>query len=115
MLQNSIFLVAAVLSCRAVTNSAFITTGPGISGDALTFQRNCVGLFAENDDGGKEIEQTGVPDTFKEEGRKHDMTDRFKYKVNALMGTYDPQNRPDDESQDGNILEGEPHKRKNFG
>ena len=34
-----------------------------------------------------------------------DLTDRFKYKVNALMGTYDPQNTElDNESQNGNIL-----------
>mmetsp|Transcript_6625 Transcript_6625/g.9465 ORF Transcript_6625/g.9465 Transcript_6625/m.9465 type:complete len:200 (+) Transcript_6625:105-704(+) len=33
-----------------------------------------------------------------------DLTDRFKYKVNALMGTYDPTNGVDDENQDGNIF-----------
>lgn len=32
------------------------------------------------------------------------MTDRFKYSVNALMGTYDPQVGVDDERQAGNIL-----------
>ena len=32
-------------------------------------------------------------------------TDRFKYKVHALMGTYDPaEGEVDDEGQDGNIL-----------
>jgi len=33
-----------------------------------------------------------------------DFTDRFKYKVNALMGSYDPTSGPDDENQDGNIF-----------
>ena len=34
-----------------------------------------------------------------------DLNDRFKYKVNALMGTYDPQNTEiDNESHNGNIL-----------
>jgi len=34
-----------------------------------------------------------------------DLTDRFKYKVNALMGTYNPTaGTPDDENQSGNIL-----------
>ncbi|CAJ1942550.1 unnamed protein product [Cylindrotheca closterium] len=33
-----------------------------------------------------------------------DLTDRFKYKVNALMGVFDPQNGEDDERQEGNIL-----------
>jgi putative lipoic acid-binding regulatory protein len=33
-----------------------------------------------------------------------DLTDRFKYKMHALMGTYDPQGTPDTESESGNIL-----------
>ena len=33
-----------------------------------------------------------------------DLTDRFKYKVNALMGTYDPKVGADDEFQFGNIM-----------
>jgi putative lipoic acid-binding regulatory protein len=33
-----------------------------------------------------------------------DLTDRFKYKVNALMGTYDPKMGLDDEQQFGNIM-----------
>lgn len=33
-----------------------------------------------------------------------DLTDRFKYKVNALMGVFDPQAGADDERQSGNIL-----------
>ena len=34
------------------------------------------------------------------------LTDRFKYKVNALMGTFDPRSGVDDERQEGNILNG---------
>jgi len=33
-----------------------------------------------------------------------DLTDRFKYKVNALMGVFDPQTGVDDEHQSGNIM-----------
>ncbi|KAL7451700.1 hypothetical protein ACHAWC_005641 [Mediolabrus comicus] len=33
-----------------------------------------------------------------------DLTDRFKYKVHALMGTYDPEPGKDNENQSGNIL-----------
>lgn len=33
-----------------------------------------------------------------------DLTDRFKYKVNALMGVFDPQTGVDDERQSGNIM-----------
>ena len=35
-----------------------------------------------------------------------DLTNRFKYKVNALMGVFDPTDGVDDERQDGNILNG---------
>jgi hypothetical protein len=108
--QHSVALAAVVFSCQTVTSSAF-TNGPGNSGDALAFRRNRVGLFADNNEG-EEMEEAGELDTQKDQGRKHDMTDRFKYKVNALMGTYNPQNRADDERQDGNILEGESQNRK---
>jgi putative lipoic acid-binding regulatory protein len=33
-----------------------------------------------------------------------DLTNRFKYKVNALMGVFDPQDGANDERQEGNIL-----------
>ena len=35
-----------------------------------------------------------------------DLTNRFKFKVNALMGTFDPKSGEDDERQEGNILNG---------
>jgi hypothetical protein len=44
-------------------------------------------------------------DMKQEDGRKHDMTDRFRYSVNAMMGTFDPSGA-DDERQSGNILKG---------
>ena len=40
-----------------------------------------------------------------DDGRKHDMSERFRYSVNAMMGTFDPSGL-DDERQDGNILKG---------
>jgi putative lipoic acid-binding regulatory protein len=36
--------------------------------------------------------------------RQHDMTDRFKYKVNALMGAFDPSKEIDTERNGGNIF-----------
>ena len=35
-----------------------------------------------------------------------DLTNRFEFKVNALMGTFDPKSGEDDERQEGNILNG---------
>jgi putative lipoic acid-binding regulatory protein len=41
-----------------------------------------------------------------DDGDGSDLTDRFKYKVHALMGTYDaPSGVVDDENQMGNILD----------
>lgn len=44
--------------------------------------------------------------TVRIDDRGSNLDDRFKYKVHALMGTYDPQAGTDDERQDGNILNG---------
>jgi len=58
-----------------------------------------------------EIVNDGSPETPEtsqsnlDEGRKHDMSERFRYSVNAMMGTFDPRGI-DDERQDGNILQG---------
>lgn len=44
-----------------------------------------------------------IKSTIKIDDGGSDLTDRFKYKVNALMGVFDPTGT-DDERQDGNIL-----------
>lgn len=103
--QHSFALVAAAITCIPETSLAFTNNGP-CTGNGLAFRRNGLELSVENG-GREETEPAGNLDSQKCEGRKHDMSDRFKYKVNALLGTYDPQNRADDERQDGNILEGE--------
>ncbi|KAL3927119.1 MAG: hypothetical protein SGBAC_013208 [Bacillariaceae sp.] len=56
--------------------------------------------FQEDGDNTEEIARA----TVKIDDGGSNLTDRFKYKVNALMGTFDPQNGKDDERQDGNIL-----------
>merc|ERR1740124_1268026 len=49
-----------------------------------------------------ETDESDPIDVFKDE---NDLTNRFKYKVNALMGSYDPpQGDTDTERTDGNIL-----------
>lgn len=52
-------------------------------------------------------EEPIVEATVKIDDGGSNLTDRFKYKVNALMGVFDPQDGVDDERQDGNILNGE--------
>mmetsp|Transcript_10291 Transcript_10291/g.15108 ORF Transcript_10291/g.15108 Transcript_10291/m.15108 type:complete len:184 (+) Transcript_10291:826-1377(+) len=54
----------------------------------------------------EEINDQGDPiikSTVRIDDGSSDLTDRFKYKVNALMGVFDPTGT-DDERQDGNIL-----------
>ena len=58
----------------------------------------------EEDAGGEE--EPIVKSTVKIDDHGSDLTNRFKYKVNALMGVFDPANGVDDERQEGNILNG---------
>ena len=64
-----------------------------------------------NTDGNKNNEEASeeepaVESVIRVNDHGSDLTDRFKYKVNALMGNFDPQTGVDDERQDGNILNG---------
>ena len=58
----------------------------------------------ENDEHSDDNTEEIARATVKIDDGGSDLTDRFKYKVNALMGVFDPQNGEDDERQDGNIL-----------
>lgn len=56
-----------------------------------------------------DAEDDSVPDEIDSQDnscRSSEMSDRFKYQVNALMGAFDPQSGSDDEYQNGNILNG---------
>lgn len=55
------------------------------------------------DDAANEIEPV-YETVIKMDDGGSDLTDRFKYKVNALMGVFDPQTGVDDEHQSGNIV-----------
>lgn len=61
-------------------------------------------LESEPADGDEQRGEQAQIGTVKIDDGGSDLTDRFKYKVNALMGTFDPANGDDDERQDGNIL-----------
>ena len=63
-------------------------------------------LYAINEEDELQQQQEAITKTTKitiNDGGS-DLTDRFKYKVNALMGTYDPKFGNDDEHQVGNIM-----------
>lgn len=76
------------VECRSKNTSRIFASAGGDENDAK-----------ESED----IEGENVPSPRIED--VNDMTDRFKYKVHALMGDYDPtEGMVDDEGQDGNIM-----------
>lgn len=104
MYRSGLALVAIL--CDLTGSTAFLCFPQ--NGQVRTSGRDSfVGVFSveKMNDGADEETKTDSekPD---DSGRSSDMTDRFKYKVNALMGTYDPTHGPDDEHQSGNILNG---------
>jgi hypothetical protein len=60
---------------------------------------------SSNDDD-DESEQPIVETTVRIDDGGSNLTNRFKYKMHALMGTFDPKTGEDDERQGGNILNG---------
>jgi hypothetical protein len=53
-----------------------------------------------------ESEQPLIETTVRIDDGGSNLTNRFKYKMHALMGTFDPKTGEDDERQGGNILDG---------
>lgn len=88
-------------------DSTAFTTQNKVAFQQLPLHHN-VQLFAEdpfnnNDGGSYDEEEIMAEATIKIDDGGSDLTDRFKYKVQALMGTYDPQG-DDNDQQNGNIL-----------
>ena len=102
-------------SSHAFLGSGFITPGNqekwiqrSISAEqSLVLVLNSIS--GDNGEDDNNNESTTDPAGNDGSGRSSDMTDRFKYQVNALMGTYDPLTGVDNERQEGNILQGECH------
>jgi putative lipoic acid-binding regulatory protein len=65
-------------------------------------------MTTENDgDDSDDVNEEDLPiakATVKIDDGGSNLTDRFKWKVNALMGVFDPQDGADDDRQEGNIL-----------
>ena len=70
--------------------------------------RGSTSRLYEDRGGDDNRDNEGVPDSIplvKIDDGGSDLNDRFKYKVHALMGSFDPVGgAPDDENQNGNIL-----------
>jgi putative lipoic acid-binding regulatory protein len=90
---NLLQIVCLLLTLEKASSSFFNL----IDGIKLTSRIRC-----RNVDGDEIIPSQSNSAPFAD--RSSDLTDRFKYKVNALMGVFDPENGVDNERQDGNIL-----------
>ena len=86
----------------------FSTYSRGYVGKSLTLLQAGDTMPTPSEGRNSEELEDGVPanvSVIKIDDGGSDLTDRFKYKVNALMGTFDPPNSDlDDEHQNGNIL-----------
>jgi len=93
-----------LLLARFTHSQAFTTVAQPQLFSTYTHRWNALpDIGEESIDDGPEIAE--VSQKMQDDGRKHDMSERFRYSVNAMMGTFDPSGL-DDERQDGNILKG---------
>ena len=95
----------ALIALLAQLSNAFLQQG------SLNWKISAGTLLSSlSDSENSEIQQKGDDDApiaeavVKIDDGGSDLTNRFKYKVNALMGVFDPQDGVDDERQEGNIL-----------
>lgn len=99
----SLLLQFLLVSLRFVRNASAFLLPPQIV--AVSLRRHLSdasdGTIEDVDDDEQPII---APSTVRIDDGGSNLTDRFKYKVNALMGVFDPANGVDDERQDGNIL-----------
>lgn len=99
----SLSLQFLLVSLRFVRNASAFLLPPQIV--AVSLRRHLSdasdGTIEDVDDDEQPII---APSTVRIDDGGSNLTDRFKYKVNALMGVFDPANGVDDERQDGNIL-----------
>lgn len=105
-------LLLSILACWNLPESnGFVPNALSFIGNKVHFPENlfqrCAAAGSEETDN----EETDSEEIDSEEGPStrfkdvNEMTDRFKYKVHALMGDYDPaEGMVDDEGQDGNIM-----------
>eukprot|EP00591_Stephanopyxis_turris_P012477 CAMPEP_0195520748 /NCGR_PEP_ID=MMETSP0794_2-20130614/17524_1 /TAXON_ID=515487 /ORGANISM="Stephanopyxis turris, Strain CCMP 815" /LENGTH=219 /DNA_ID=CAMNT_0040650167 /DNA_START=14 /DNA_END=673 /DNA_ORIENTATION=+ len=92
-----------------VTDAAFLSSKAMMPGRMLAMMStpSSDDAIEQNEENSKPISTSDSNTQNKEDDSKmfdDNMSNRFKYKVNALMGTFDPPSGPDDEKQDGNIL-----------
>jgi putative lipoic acid-binding regulatory protein len=98
-------LWATLLGFTVPSCTAF---APSLSADWKIQRCFHLSMTTENDgDDSDDVNEEDPPiakATVKIDDGGSDLTDRFKWKVNALMGVFDPQDGADDDRQEGNIL-----------
>ena len=100
----SISLVIACIIISCTDSFSVISSGPRFCSRLPSKDNdNAEDNSASTEDAATETMVSPAAITMDDGGS--DLTDRFKYKVHALMGTYDlPEGKVDDENQMGNIL-----------
>ncbi len=99
----SLLLQFLLVSLRFVRNASAFLLPPQIV--AVSLRRHLSDASDGTIENVDDDEQPIIaPSTVRIDDGGSNLTDRFKYKVNALMGVFDPANGVDDERQDGNIL-----------
>jgi putative lipoic acid-binding regulatory protein len=105
--QRRLLFVVTALFAFAATVEAFVPSGPSVSWHRAQVSANTLKLSeADAAEGVPEEEENSeltVKPTVRIIEGGSNLTDRFKYKMNALMGAFDPKDA-DDENQEGGIL-----------
>lgn len=95
-----IWLIACITISRANCFTLTTSRSAPTSLTRLSAEENDNNVANEND-----ATDSATTETMISPASLSDLEDRFKYKVHALMGTYDlPEGKVDDEKQTGNIL-----------
>ena len=108
LLAGKLLLLSILVCWNLQESNGFVPNALPLVGNKVHFTDIIFLRHASAADG---IEKSDPEEIENEEGPSqrfkdvNEMTDRFKYKVHALMGDYDPtEGMVDDESQDGNIM-----------
>ncbi len=105
-ISTSLIWVVAYITISRANCFTLITSSASRPLTRLSAEDNDNNVTNENDATDSSTTETMIsPSSVTMDDGGSDLTDRFKYKVHALMGTYDlPEGKVDDENQTGNIL-----------
>lgn len=105
-MQSKLILLCCLLAASNAFTCKSLYSSPLLSTTRLRSEEEGDGNIENDENPGDEKNTEEIAQaTVKIDDGGSNLTDRFKYKVNALMGVFDPQDGVDDERQEGNILQ----------